>query len=307
MNYLDIEQSFFEDEDGNEIYKKYTVLSPAEFYECTEEFIDDEYGTIICYNPKNKEIFKLLNKRDINGNGDFPSNIGGRIYGDQISIYGEPISLSQEGNCLVAQSCYLRGDITIEDNAQLLAVTRIEFTNLGMPSVLIADNAKLVNSKIHDTCLTDPDLDTFNSTILILDNTVLINSYCLLYKSSNLLLVYSGTTTIDNIEIDVRGHSGSPKKKIVFYNTYIQNKSDERYKIRITFVDSCQCIGKYLVFTNRSIKKYIDNFQSLTSYEKVYTDIRAVPSLNIISIVDVQQNKFYVYDLTEFIKTYTQI
>ena len=301
MNYLKIEQGFFQDEDGNEIYEKYALLSPAEFHECTGEPIDhiDRGYVIICYNPENKEIFKLLNKPDINGHKDLPSNIGGLVEGE---------ILSQEGNCLVAQGCELYGDISIEDNAQILDATRILFGDVRTPSpsVIIKDNAKLVNTRMGGSNLPDPDLTYTNSSILILDNTVLTRSYCLLYKCSNLLLVYSGTTDIDNIVIDVRGHSGSPEKKIVFYNIYIQNKS-KRYQIRITFVDSFQCIGKYLVFTTHSIKKYINNFQPLTSCENVVTDIRAVPSLNIISIVDDQQNKCYAYDLTEFIKTYTQI
>ena len=142
-----------------------------------------------------------------------------------------------------------------------------------------------------------------NNSILILDNTVITKSYCLFNKGTNSLLVYSGTTEINNIEIYIFGRDPA---KICFYNTYIQNKSDERYKIRITFVKSFQCIGKYLVFTNRSIKKYIDNFQSLASYS--YGDyIRKLKKINTITIIDTVLGRCYDYNLTKFIKLYIKL
>lgn len=90
--YLEINKEFTEEEE------KYTVLSPAEYHDCTGDFIyNDRY--VICYNLENEEILNLLDKPDINGYEDLPSNVGGQIYG---------VTLSQTGNCLVAQSCYLR-------------------------------------------------------------------------------------------------------------------------------------------------------------------------------------------------------
>lgn len=289
MKYLEINKKFKKEE------KKYTLLSPDDYYDCIGQNID-YYGYTIFYNPKNKEIFNLLNKPDINGNKQLPPNVGGLIYGG---------TLSQTGNCLVDQSCYLCGNIQIENNAQILDDTRIEFRSFKTPEVIIKDNVKLVNCHMSEGMfvLDRPGLDDSNNSILILDNTILTHSFCSLYTSTNSLLVYSGTTDIDNTRINICGDS----IKIVFYNTYIQNKSEERYEIIITFVESFQCIGKYLVFTNNSIKKYIDNVRPLTLSKNYnyYRGFDEVPEVNTITIWDDEQNKPYTYNLTEFIKTYT--
>lgn len=248
--------------------------------------IRDFGGTsIICYNPNNLELCKILSDPNINGRGPHPYTLGGSVDYDNI--------LSQNGNCLIARNSRVLGkNIKIEDNARILGKSTIYTDD---DKIIIKDNTQVIDSKISNLNIVKQ-----NNSIYILNNTIIKNSDIDCYNCRNAVVVFDNYTIIDNITLNFYS-TGTEQNRfyIRFYNTYIQNCSDY-----IVVMSICKSINicEYIKLTNKIIEDYIQNYKEIEC--SINDSILAIPYNNIL--IYSKSNRLFrkIYDLNQFINYY---